>query len=393
MAPTLKQVSSIVEDNLSPICADAPQGLIRRSKSEYRWLVGNSSLRLGSLERAHVDNNRGGNAELIIFEEGGFVDSDSYRYAVQDVLGPQLLRSGGVELHISSPSEDAEHYLHTHIMPTAEEQNLLFRYTVYDSPSITKEQIEKAIERCGGRQTEAFKREYLAEVIRSESLMVIPEFDTDLHVKEVEIPSHYNGILSIDMGGIRDKTAGYICIWDFERSRMIVTHEMFLDANSPTSKVVEDARGILSLVNIGSNVFADVPGQVQVDMIESHNFQIAPPHKDDRDAAINNLRLLFQKQEIEIHPRCVNLIGCLKSARYNDKRTDFLRTDRYGHADPIMALVYGARMLYPMRSINPFPKPKVHRDYQLKLDYRSTEFDHLKQLAGELLPWNGTKRR
>lgn len=332
---------------------------------------------------------------MVLLEEGGFVASDHYRYAIESVIGPQLLRSGGREIHISSPSEDAEHHLHTGILPYCDDKDTLFQYTVYDSPSVTPEMIRKAIERCGGENTEAFQREYLARIVRSTSLMIVPEFDEARHVKEFEIPEHYTGLLSIDMGGVRDKTAASVCIWDFARAKMLITDGFCLPSNTPTSEVVTEARKLLANTNFHGdskhNVIADVPGQVQVDMAESHNFQITAPAKDDRDAAINNFRLLFQQDKIEIHPRCSALIGCLKAGRYNDMRTDFLRSEKYGHADPIMAAVYGARMLD--RTTNPFPGPLYNRDTQIRVAYRNKEENSLKKFAEELMPWNPQRQR
>lgn len=390
LAPTLKQVSDIVQDNLSPICYDSPPDLINRSKSEYRWNVGSSTLRLGALERAHVDNNRGGNANFVILEEGGFVSTDNYRYAIESVIGPQLLRSGGRELHISSPSEDDEHYLHTVVLPYCEEKRALFQYSVYDSPSISQRQIDKAIERCGGVNTEAFQREYMAKIIRSQTLMVVPEFDAQRHVKEFEIPEHYKACLSIDMGGVRDKTAGYTLIWDFKRAKILVKSELFFNSNTPTSKIVDASLDLMSSVNVSTNVFADLPGQVQVDMQETYKFQITPPYKDDRDGGINNLRLFFANNQIEIDPSCTNLIGSLKSGRYNDNRTDFLRSEKYGHCDAIMALMYGCRMLD--RVTNPYPISPVSNERQLHLPYRVKEDDNLKSFATELMPWNPMRK-
>lgn len=391
LAPTLKQVSDIVQDNLLPITADAPHGLVRRSKSDYRWHIGSSTLRLGALERAHVDNNRGGNANFVLLEEGGFVPSDDYRYATESVIGPQLLRSGGQELHISSPSEDAEHYLHTEILPYCEAHDVAFRYEVYDSPSISPRMIEKAIERCGGVDSEAFQREYLARIVRSPTLMVIPEFARENHVKEFEVPVYYNACLSIDMGGVRDKTAGYSLVWDFRRAKLLVVDELFLNSNTPTSTVIKEAKFLIADTKVGRNIFADVPGQVQIDMQQSFGFQIVPPLKQDRDAGINNLRLLFQDGKIEIHPRCVNLIGTLKTARYNNTRTDFLRTDAYGHADAVMALMYGARMLNMVN--NPYPGPEMNFDHQMFLPHRHKEDDGLSKFAKDLIPWNPLNQR
>jgi hypothetical protein len=396
LAPTLKQVSDIVQDNLAPITRDAPYEFIRRAKSEYRWMIGPpakaSTLRLGSLERDHVDNSRGGNASLVIYEEGGFVTSDDYRYAVESVLGPQLLRSQGKEIHISSPSEEPEHYLHTVVKPYCEERDTFHSYTLYDSPSVTPRMIEKAIERCGGRDTESFRREYMAEILRSTQVMVIPEFNSQVHTAEFALLPPYHGLLSIDVGGIKDKTALLLCYWDFKQHKFKVFDEALFDANVPTQRFVESARHLLDHTVDNPHItpiYADMPGQLQVDLIHDHNLVVKVPAKDDRDAAVAHLRLAFSRDEIIIHDRCKHLIGCLKTARYNDKRTDFVRTDLYGHADPLMALVYAYRMIDKVT--NPYPARTITQD-QIFLPHRQKDFDQYEQLQKGLVKWNPMKR-
>jgi hypothetical protein len=391
LAPTLKQVSDIVQDNLAPISLDAPPDFITRSKSEYRWTVGSSTIRLGALERAHVDNNRGGNADLVIYEEGGFVNSEDYRYACESVIGPQLIRTSGREIHISSPSEDEHHHLHDSVAVRCEATGTLFKYTIYDSPSITPEQIQEAALRCGGYESEAWKREYLAQIIRSRTLMVVPEFDETRHVSEFSLPEHYEAVLSIDLGGIKDKHAGSTIIWDFEHARLLVWEDFLLDPNTPTPLVIAESKRIEANIKWAASPerWADIPGQTQIDWINEHNYMVRVPMKDDRDAQINALRILFSQDKIRIHPRCKALIGCLKSARYNDKRTDFERSELYGHADPLMALVYGNRMINKTR--NPFPNRVIKRDSQLYAPHRM-EVDPLEQIAQQIIPYRGFLR-
>lgn len=392
VSATLKQVSDIVNDNLTKILQDAPHGLIERQKAEYRWRVGQSTLRVGSLERAHVDNNRGGNATLIITEEGGFVPSEDFSYAMDSVLGPQLLRSGGREIHISTPSEDEFHVLHTDIATSCAVAGTFFKYTVFDSPSITAEQITKAADRCGGEDTEAFKREYLAEVIRSTSLMVLPEFNEAEHVREFALPDHYNPLLCLDMGGVRDKTGIITTVYDFREARMLVYNEAMFSANTTTDIIVRECKRLeteLFWYNRTPERWADIPGQLQVDMINGAGYFVRVPHKDDRDAAINALRLQIIQGKVLIHPRCVNLIQCLKTARYDDKRRDFVRTEMFGHADILMALVYANRMLD--RSTNPYPAVHLNRDHQIYTPRRTQETP-IHSVARELAPYDPRKR-
>lgn len=388
LSATLKQTADIVSDNLSKIILKAPPGLITPEKSAYRWQVGDSSLRLGALERAHVDGNRGGNAALLVYEEGGFVSSSDYLYAIDSVLGPQLLRSGGREIHLSTPSEDPFHHLHDIIRPQCEANGTFFKYTVYDSPSISHEQIQKAIERCGGRHTDAFRREYLAEVIRSNSLMVIPEFEEAKHVSAFDLPEYYKAAIIWDMGGIKDKTALLSCVWDFQSARLLVWDEALFDPNTPTPVVVKESQRLSEGLNWRENmplVYADVPGQLQIDLATIYNYPIMVPLKDDRDAQINALRVLFQQGRILVHPRCQGLIGNLKTGRYNDKRTDFERHPLFGHCDPIMALVYGNRCIDKVTI--PWPERTINFEKKIYLPHRTAK-PALTQVAKHLAPYN-----
>lgn len=392
LAPTLKQVFDIVNDNLLPVIADAPPMMVNPLRSKNQWQIGESSLRLGALERAHVDGNRGGNASLIIYEEGGFVASDDYRYAIQSAVGPQLIRSNGIELHISSPSEDENHYLHTSVLPRCEQKGMAFRYTVYDSPSLTQEQIDEAAKRCGGYETEAFQREYLARIIRSSQLMVIPEFDETSHVGEFALPEYYTSMTSIDMGGKKDKTAILLVVWDFLMARLLVWDELIFDENTTTAEIIAAARVAESqLKTFGKSRvrWADVHGQSQVDMINEYGYYLRVPEKQDADSHVNFLRLAFTQGKILIHPRCQHLIGCIKHARYNDKRTDFQRSPVYGHCDALMALVYAYRMAD--KNTNPYPGDPIHRDSQFRNPHKR-ELNSFEKLAKQLVPFDPTRR-
>jgi hypothetical protein len=400
LAPTLKQVSDIVNDNLNKILIDAPPGLVERQKSDYRWNFSNgSSLRLGALERAHVDNNRGGNATLIAYEEGGFVSSEDYSYAVNSVIGPQLTRSRkdmgeGREIHLTTPSEDEFHYVHDVVRPKCEENGTFFSYTIHDSPSISPEQIQKVIERCGGETSEAFRREYLAEVIRSPSLMVIPEFDETRHVTEFELPDYYKSCIVWDMGGTLDRTGILSLAWDWQSQRLLVWDERLFEPNTPTREVVIQSREMEKVFNWedGHHArWADMPSTTDLDLSDkkAFNYPMNKPPKDDVDAQINILRLRFVHDKILIHSRCKKLIQTLKVARYNSRRTDFERHQLYGHFDLGMALVYGERVIDKMTI--PFPEKAWNKEHTLYIPNRARD-TALENLAKEFAPYDPLRR-
>lgn len=358
VAPTLKQCADIVADNLGPICADAPAGLIDRSKSEYRWRIGKSELRLGALERAHVDGNRGGNASLIIYEECGFVKGDDFAYGVNSVLGPQLLRTGGIEFYISSPSEDAEHPLHTTILPRCVDQGTAFRFTVHDSPSLTPDLIAEAIRRCGGEDTDAWRREYLAEIIRPSSLVVIPSYDEQRHVIAFAPPHMCKLQITIDWGGVRDKTVALLHTHEFTQNVDLVIDERVWPANTPTSEII---RGLRELAG-DKEIFrwaADVPGQLQVDLQSAYDLAVTIPQKSDWQASVNAMSVRFSTDKILIHPRCLFLRQSCRGGLFNKNRTDFERNEALGHMDGLAALMYAVRT---QDRENPYERGTLPRD-------------------------------
>ena len=318
--------------------------MIVRKKSSLRWDFSNgSSLRLGGLKRAHVDSNRGGNASLVIYEECGFVDGKDFQYGVNSVLGPQLLRSAGREIYVSTPSDNPDHPLHTHVLPECESNNSLFRYTVYDSPSISQHMIEEAIRRSGGKDSEAFKREYMAHIIRSDSFMVVP-FSVDRHVRKFGLPRECKWGLTVDWGGVRDKTVALVHTYDFRGNKFLIWDEKDWPSNTPTDVIVDGLKKLMSDNNISLDaVYADVPGQISVDLNNNHGLPVMAPSKNDWLSGVNNMASVFHADRIWIQPRCELLIRTCFAGMFNKNRTDFIRTDDLGHCDALAALMYAIR--------------------------------------------------
>lgn len=401
VAPTLKQCADIVSDNLAPICLDAPAGFIQRSKSEYRWTVnGTSSLRLGALERAHVDSNRGGNASIVIYEECGFVTGDDFTYGVNSVLGPQLLRSNGREWYISSPSEDPEHPLHVDILAQCELLETLFRYTVYDSPSITPEMIKEAIRRCGGEDTEAFLREYMAQIIRSAQVVVVPGYDDNAHVAQFHWPIHSHPQVTIDFGGTRDKTVALLHYYNFLADRTEIVDERVFEPNTETDTIVAgcfemerqvpDGHWFSREAGMRVNRVADAPGQVQVDL-GARGYQTAMPIKLDWQAGVNGMAVDVKQSKVLIHPRCKFLRLSLKSGSFNKQRNDFARTKALGHMDGLAALMYALRS---QSRENPYPQNTFARqDYWVPQASKPPEAEIAAALLDSPMPARFTPKR
>ena len=394
-APTLKQANDIVADTLETIAKDAPPGFIIRQKSALKWFVGgHSSLRLGVLERAHVDSLRGAMAHLVIAEEGGFVKSEDYEYAVRSVLTPQLLHSSGRLIHITTPSEDPEHYIHKEVLPRCQSLGTYFKYDIYSNPRINSEQIEQTKALLGGEHSISWRREALVEIVRDSNFVCVPEFDVAKHVRKFPLPAHSYLMTSIDFGGVRDKTVALCLTYDFLNARILAYDERVFDPNTDTATVVSKVKRMENKYQRADNYrvkdrIADAPGQVLVDLRDKHKYEVLPPFKDSFEAGVNVVRHLLNTKKLFIHQRCAFLIATLLGASYNKTRTDFSRTEFLGHMDALAALIYGCRMID--KTTNPYPEIPRNIQENFYVKPKQSE-DELEKLADLFVPWRKNPR-
>lgn len=386
LGPEISQTVNIVEPLIDKICRDAPPGLVKRKAAEHRWKVGSSWLVLGGFDNTNIKKHLGQEAYAFYIEETGSSNADDYTYAQREVLAPQLLHSRGKRVHLTTPPTDPNHPFVLEVMPKAQVNNVYFKYTIYDNPLLDDEQVKEAIDESGGLDTDAFKRNYLCEIIRDKRLMVIPEFDRKVHVKNFDPPAHAQWMTTIDFGGVRDKTVALLMYYDFKANVDVVWDERVFDENTSTSTIVA---GVLEMENSLTHPhkvnyrYGDASGQTHVDANQTHNFHFSMPHKQDLDAAVNAVRVGFKQGKILLHERCKFLALTLESGMFNDKRTDFLRTDALGHFDAGMALVYGRRMLD--RHTNPYPDRVFNLSTQIPT-HLAVKRDELSEISKSIVP-------
>lgn len=359
IGPDIKQTTNIVVPLITKITQDAPEGLIKRTKSENKWIVGDSELILGGFDSSNIESHRGSESYSIYIEETGSCSPDQYSYAMTDVLKPQLLHSRGRIVHATTPPPSMGHPFVVDTISQARVNNSFFQYTIYDNPLLDQDQIEDAIKDCGGVDTIAFRREYLCELIKDERLLVYPEFSP--HCLSTHVPEHWKGTISIDFGGIRDKTVALLLTYDFIQGIDLVLDERVFDRNTDTRTIIETIREMEVAWGLKDPTrYADASGMTHVDANQLFGYHFAAPHKDDLDAAVNAVRIRLAQGKLKVNPKCKVLMQTLESQQYNDKRTDFLRTDALGHNDAGMALTYGIRMLD--RITNPYPIVRHNRE-------------------------------
>lgn len=364
LGPTLKQTREIVTPRLRHIIADAPEGLIRPSKSEGKWYIGSSELVMGGFD-LNTGSQRGKTLQGVFVEEIVDANPDQYLESLRSDVGPALTHSdGGKIIFLTTLPKIPDHPFITETMSRAQMNNAFYSFTIDDNKALSPSQYEACIRRAGGRHTDDFKREYLNEIIRDKSIVVIPDFDIDRHVADMQIPDTCNWEIYIDWGGVRDLTVALVIGYDYMQAVDIVADELWWPANTPTENIVRDIRrrwaGKWLQPNRSEHVyFADVPGQLAVDLGRTFGMTIALPQKSDWEASINGLANRFTIDKVRILPHCKLTITTCQSGTFNKQHTDFERTTTLGHCDAIAALMYAVRGL---NRSNPYPPQLISKD-------------------------------
>lgn len=353
VGPTTKQTTDIVVQAIKKIEKTAPPGLVRRSKSESRWYIGTSELIIGGFELNTATRHRGKSLVNIYVEEVVDSNPDNYNESIKSDLGPALTHSrGGKFIFLTTPPKIPDHPFLTETVPDAIIHDAFYKYTIHDNHQLDEKQFEACVKRCGGISSIEFRREYLCEAVRDNSVVIIPDYNFGLHVKDFQDPVYCKYQVAIDWGGVRDKTCALLMAYDYTTDSDLVLDEFVFNPNTSLDKILPSLRVWEDKYKIQRRI-ADVPGAIQVELNQTHNYIITSPEKADWKAGINTMNLRFSQNKVRIRPHCKYLIANCASGTFDKNKKDFDRTAALGHCDGLAALMYGIRGL---DRTNPFPK-------------------------------------
>jgi phage terminase large subunit len=374
---TKVHIQGIFEKIFVEVLGDCPEDLKPEFKSKYQtyYFPNGSQIQLAGTDNQHYQKLRGQKSVLSLVDEAGFCsDLDE---VVKSVLLPTTTHTGGKIVLASTPPLDPEHQFN-HFIEEAEMAGKITKKTIYDNPLLDQAQIDLIIKSMGGVESPRFRREYLCEFIKDDSLSVLPEFDSLLEkdiVKEWPRPPYLDCYEAMDIGG-RDLTFVLFGYYDFRANKIVVEDELVVDFNKPDQTIPQLVSGIekkeealwknpltLEIKQPYIRV-SDIDYIVvrEILSVSKNKINFTPANKDDKIAAINNLRSLLSARKVIIHPRCVNLIRHCRNVKWDSKtnRVRFARSPDCGHYDGVDALVYLVRhMIYTK---NPYPA-----NYQLDL--------------------------
>lgn len=353
--PIMTQLASLAPDDCRPEWLP--------SKGHWEFPNGAFIVLFGADDQAAADRGRGPESILNIVDEGGFCPV--LFYLIESVLAPQTLQTKGRTLIASTPPVSPGHDF-SGIAEAAAAQGAYIHRDIYSHGRMSRQEIDDYLsQRAASRNmtleqyklTTDFLREYMAEMVLDSNLAVVPEFPgvKSAIVKEVERPPCFDLYISGDPG-MDDLTGILFAVGDFKRAKLVVEHELLL--HKANTQVIADAVNSVLLnyypdVTPFSAVVDDSSKRICADLWNYHKLSFAPALKDDSEAAINVMRLEVGARNVEINPRCINLIRQLGTAVRKSPGGDMARSKRDGHYDLVASLKYLIRSWN--KSHNPYP--------------------------------------
>lgn len=365
-----------LEQNLLPlfrdILIDCPEHLKPRysvKTQTFYFPTTKSEIQLASGENGHADKIRGGSCKVAFVDEAGSVDD--LHNLVNSILLPCTLTTRGKIILASTPASTEDHPFNK-MVENAELNGTLVRYPTTCNPLISKEELDRMIEGMGGIDSFAVKRELFCQILRNDEATVIPEFTAAIQseiVREWDLPPHYDIYMSQDLG-FKDYTLLLFGYYDFKNGKLIIQDEMNYDfkiADNTILKFVTEIKEkeyqlyynpISQEVRPPFSRVSDINPMVVKEILSAsksigYPLVFANAKKDDKEAAVNKLRMMIMAKKIIIHPKCKILIHHLKYTKWQKHKKEFERSETAGHGDGVDAL------LYMMRSINfnrnPYP--------------------------------------
>jgi hypothetical protein len=357
-APTAKMVKKIVRPHFRKIFEDCPKHLkptFHTQDGEYRFPNG-STITVAGCDRENAETLRGQHAHLAIVDEAGFVSDLSY--VIDGILMPQTLNTKGVIIVVSTPAKSAGHPF-KQLCDAADENGTYIHRTIFDNPRLTQEEIESLKKEAGGEESTTWKREYLCQHVTDETSAVIPEATAEW-VKHITLalqgdddlsyrPRHFDTYVWMDVGWSPDFTGILWAIADFEKATVTIEDEYLMrrmDTDALASVLTHKTNALWGYNHRPWRCISELDYRLIADLAK-RGWQFQPAEKDNKDAAINTLRMCIvgKAWAMKIHPRCKAFRRQLQNVTWNKSRSSFDRSDLDGHYDLIDAAIYGRRHL------------------------------------------------
>lgn len=372
---TQKAVRKIIHPIMKSISLKLPVNLRPEWKQqEGAYVFSNGSMiHVAGVNNGHADDMRGTHSDLFIVDEAGFVDELSY--LIDSVAMPQLLTCDG-KLILSSSSPLSPSHEFARYIQEARSGEFYSSYTIHDGgydPDIIQEFCLEA----GGKDSTAWRREYLNHLIVDDQFSIIPEWKKDFigePIKDEFFP-HYHRYASMDIG-VRDKTVILWGTYNFREARLYVQKEWWISGPQTTTRAISE--GIKEAEADFGQMYKRVADNNNLillqDLGQESGIHFLPTSKESLAAMVNEVRIWVSQDRLRVSKECEQLLGCLEFGVYSDqKRNMFGRSSNFGHFDALASLIYMIRNIDT--HTNPIPKTHGSAFDVVDLTFNETEYE------------------
>lgn len=395
LCPDAKQARTVIIPIIREILEDCPKSLRPEYlKNDGKYVFPNGSeIQIAGNDGGRAESLRGGFAHLCIIDEAGFCDN--LKYNVQSILLPTVTTTGGKIVLSSTPPKTPGHEFN-HFVKRSKDDKTFIKKTIFENTRFTPAQVQEIIDTYGSVEDPEFRREYVCEMAINLDDAIVPEFTEAVKldtVKEHKRPPFFDYYVSADIG-FKDYTAILFAYYDFLQGKLIVEDEIVVNKKTTheiARLIKEKEQKLLWEPTTNEMRFphlrvSDNNLFVINDLQKLHGITFVPTMKDDKEAAINNMRIMINAKKVIIHPRCITLIKHLEEGTWkksgSGKTRDFDRSSDNGHFDTLDALIYLIRNV--QFSKNPYPAgynmPSKENNFQYREKPVSDAYQQLANL-------------
>jgi hypothetical protein len=208
----------------------------------------------------------------------------------------------------------------------------------------------------------------MCEDVVDETLAIIPEWKDD-YIQEIpkdEFYVYYHHYVGMDLGRV-DNTALILGTYLFRQAALYIEDEIIMTGSQWTTVTLKNELLAKEAQIWGeSKPFRRISDNNNPHLINDlgslHSVFFMQTDKDALEAMVNAVREMVAKGLLIVHPKCINLIGCLRWGVWDEKRRGFDRSKKLGHFDSLAALIYLVRNL--AKHSNPIPVTHGHENHR-----------------------------
>ncbi len=373
----VQPTKSMIRDNLIPdmeiMLEDCPLDIRPTfNRQSNTWIFKNGSrIKMAGTDNQHYNKLRGANANLCIVDEAGFCSD--LKHIIDYVVSPLMLQTKGRILFASTTPTEPDHQFIDYIKE-AKILGCFIKKTLREAidecaheekPLIDESTWTSVVSRyVDGVEADAFRTEYMCEIITNSDMSVLPEWTEAIGrecVGDVERPMFYDIYAGMDIG-FRDFTFLIFGYWDFDKQRLVIVDEYV--QKQGTTKVLADNINEKERVNWTnpttgemSPIYRRVSDNNNLNLLEDlrqdHFLYFMPTQKHDKITYISQLRTMIANKQVIISPKCVKLLEHIQLVTWNKDKSDFKKSSDGGHYDGVAALLYLSRNIDRFR--DPYP--------------------------------------